>query len=108
MSQSLKTGRVLLDIEARKHILEMEADLKHSDRFIQINPSMLTSWIVTRYKKTAYQREKEVIKKEHFNHQKYIKEAFKNAKSEDELKDALSNVIRKVGTKKRRKKGDEK
>ena len=97
----MKQKKILLDFQATSDLLQMLEEVKEGSLFVQLTPSKLVSWIVSRYRERFFCREKVSIRKAHFNHKKHLREALKSVNSEDELKDALSDVMRKVGRRKR-------
>ncbi|MCY4644612.1 MAG: hypothetical protein OXB88_08340, partial [Bacteriovoracales bacterium] len=84
-------------------LLQMMEEVKDRDRFVELTPSKLASWVVSRYFSLAFKREKKIIGRAHFNHQKHIKEALKKATTEEELRAALASALKQVGRKRKRK-----
>ena len=97
--QKLKSGRVLLGPAAVRDLLEMEAEIASGEKFLKLNPSLLASWIICRYRKSAFAnaKEKAAIKLAHFDHRKRLRASLKGAGSREQLKDALSAAIKGLG-----------
>ena len=99
MNKEIKPMKVTLNAGAAGDLLQMMEETKNGDKFVDLTPSKLASWIVSRYFQQAFRREKKIIGKAHFNHQKHIKEALKKASSEEELRAALAAAMKQVGRK---------
>ena len=88
--------RVLLDSAAENQLQEMEAIILKQNEFVKINPSRLSSWIVTHFYQHHFNQQKEAIAKANFDLKKYLKTMASNigneAKAEDVLKEALLNL----------------
>ena len=103
MSENLKPAKVTLNGRAASDLLQMMEEVKNWDRFVDITPSKLASWVISRYFFLAFRREKKIIGKAHFNHQKYLQEALKKASCEEEFRAALAVAMKQVGRKRRKK-----
>ena len=100
-----RPGKVLLDGQAANNLLQMleEAKAGENGQFVQLTPSKLASWIVSRYRQSAFKRDRVAIRKAHFNHQKHLKEAIKMATTEEELRATLAAAMKQVGRVRKRK-----
>ena len=103
MNKNLKLSRVLLDAQAVKDIFEMIVESKTGQEFVEITPSKLASWIISRYRSNVFNRDKEIITQAHFNHQKALRHALKGANSEDELRAICMQTMKQVGKKRKKK-----
>ena len=100
MSENInKPIKVLLDAKAAGSLLQMIEEVKALEEgdFVQITTSKLVSWIISRYRQSSFKRDKAAIKRAHFNYQKQLKEALKSVSDEEELRVALSSVMKQVG-----------
>ena len=103
MNKNLKSSRVLLDTQAVKDIFEMIVESKTGQEFVEITPSKLASWIISRYRSNVFNRDREIITQAHFNHQKALRHALKGASSEDELRAICMQTMKQVGKKRKKK-----
>ena len=85
--------RVLLDDEAQGALVVMMEALKTDGDFIRINPSRLTSWIVKKFKRDYFERNKDLISQDHFNSKEYLKNIAKNISDSDDLEKVLRETI---------------
>ena len=103
MNENRKPVKVTLNGQAAHELQQMMEEVKNWDRFVELTPSKLASWVISRYFFLAFKREKKIIGKAHFNHQKHLKEALKTATTEEELRAALTVAMKQVGRKRKRK-----
>ena len=89
-----KPIRVLLDSQAAGDILAMAVESK--GKFVEVTPSKLVSWIVSRYRSKAFGQDREAIKRAHFNHRKALAQALKGAASEEELRAVCAQAMKRV------------
>jgi hypothetical protein len=85
--------RVLLDDEAQGALVTMMEALKTDGDYIRINPSRLASWIVKRFKRDYFERNKDLISQDHFNSKEYLKNVAKNISDSDDLEKVLRETI---------------
>ena len=98
-----KQRKVLLDGPASSNLLAMVEEVKAGDRVLQLTPSKLASWIVSRYWRMAFKGDKKMIRKAHFDYLKNLKEALKATTTDKELRSALAVAIKKVGNRSKQK-----
>ena len=101
MKEGGQESRVLLDKEASHDLFEMVEEVKVGGSFVQITPSKLASWIITRYRRRSYHKEKSVVARAHFDHQKHLKESLKSATTKEQLRETLAEAMRQVGRKRK-------
>lgn len=85
--------RVLLDDEAQCALVVMMEALKTDGDFIRINPSRLTSWIIKKFKRDYFERNKDLITQDHFKSKEYLKNVAKNISDSDDLEKVLRETI---------------
>ena len=99
-----KPSRVLLNEQAARDLFEMEAEVKQGSGHVQLSPAQLASWIVSRYRQTAFKRDRETIRRAHLDHRKSLQEAIKTVTSKEHLQEALALAMKQMrGQRKRRK-----
>ena len=86
--------RVLLDSAAENQLQEMEAILSTENNFLKINPSRLTSWIVSHFYKYHFHQQKESIAKAHFNSKEYLRQLASEITGDDDAISKLSDALK--------------
>ena len=93
--KEIKSGKISLDNEAAELLMAMCRGVKGENQFVKITPSVLASWIVKRFHKVDFEKEKDKVRKAHLDRKRWLYNGIKNAsddKLEDVLKDALANI----------------
>lgn len=93
-AKTKKGLRVLLDSTAENHLQEMEAALMREKDFIKINPSRLSSWIITHFYQHHFVQQTQAIAKAHFNSKEYLRQLVTKIKDEDDATEKLSEALR--------------
>ena len=97
-----KAIRVLLSEQASEDILAMIGDCR--GEFVEITPSKMASWVISHYRKNAFEKGKKAAIEAHYNHRKALAHALKAARSEEELRAICTRAMKRVGRKQRPKK----
>lgn len=102
MNNDKKMVRAAFNGEAKTAHDEMLIQLKSSGKYIKINTSKLVAWIILRYFEKYFNKEKEIIIKEHFDSKEYLLSAVKTASTNEELTELLKDTLGKVSGQKKK------
>ena len=91
-----KPMRIPLSAKANSDLQQMMSEAKGKESSIDLTPSQLASWVLSRYFKTAFHRDRNLIRNEHFNPRKHLKEALSSASNDEEFNDILRSTINRV------------
>jgi len=69
----INTERIIIDERAQQALSSMLETLKNEGKFIRINSSKLSSWIIYFFFEENFKKEKEKIISAHFNTKEYLK-----------------------------------
>lgn len=90
--------RVLLDEKSYQSIEEMIEVLKKEGSFIKINPSRLSSWIITHFRNEMFEKCKQAIIQEHFNSKDYLKDLASKIDGNENVADLLNEALLTIQT----------
>jgi len=94
--KSSTVSRVLLDQEARQALEQMFTVLREEGKYIKINPSRLTSWVVSKFAKKYFGKSKSEIVKAHFNSKEYLKDLASNIEDNENPAEVLSQALKSI------------
>lgn len=94
--KSSTVSRVLLDKEAREALDQMLTVLREEGKYIKINPSRLTSWVVSKFAKKYFGKSKSEIVKAHFNSKEYLKDLASNIEEDENPAEILSQALKSI------------
>lgn len=94
--KSINHLRVLLDEKSYHSLEEMIDALKKEGNFIKINPSRLSSWIISHFREEMFEKCKQIIIQEHFNSKDYLKDLASKIDGSENVADLLNEALLKI------------
>jgi hypothetical protein len=103
----LKSGRIILDEEAKSALSSMYNEIK-DEECVKITPAKLSSWIIQKFHTSYFRQHKTKITKDHFNSKEYLKDMMKNVGAEENLEEVLRKALSNIKTPRTSKSNDKK
>ena len=99
----MQTTRINLDERAAGDLAAMLEKVKEGGECVKIAPSALTSWIVSHFFGSSFEKRKGEIVEAHFDRRAYLKGLLRSERSDGEVEDAVRLFLAKNGSKRGKK-----
>ncbi len=96
--------KVTLESGAAQAAKDMIDILKSENPGLSITTSDLTSWIVSEFKRSHFDKAKQAIVDAHFNPKAYLRARMKGARTNEEISSIMEEIQRRIHPKTARKK----